>query len=64
MVEYLMLFAIITSFLFSLVSFLLSQNKKYAVIALTFCTIAIALGGFTVQGRSVDKVSWSIGLDW
>lgn len=64
MVENLMLFAIIASFLFAVVSFLLSNNKKYAVTALVLCTAAIALGGFTVEGRSVDKVSWSLGLDW
>ena len=64
MVENLMLFSIIASFLFAVVSFLLSNNKKYAVIALVLCTVAIAVGGFTVEGRSVDKVSWSLGLDW
>jgi len=64
MVEKLMFIAIIASFIFALVSFLLSKNKKYAVIALILCTLTIVLGGFSVEGTSVEKVSWSIGLDW
>ncbi len=64
LVEKLLLFAILASFVFSLVSFLLSRNKKYALIALVLCTFAIVLGGFEVQGRSVEKVNWSLGLDW
>ncbi len=63
-VEKLLMFAILASFVFALLSFLLSNNKKYSVIALILCTLAIVLGGFEVQGRSVEKVSWSLGLDW
>jgi len=64
MVEKLMFGAIITSFIFALVSFLLSKKKKYALIGLTLCVLTIAFGGFSVEGTSVEKVSWSIGLDW
>jgi sterol desaturase/sphingolipid hydroxylase (fatty acid hydroxylase superfamily) len=64
MVEKLMFVAIILCFLFALVSFLLSKKKQYAVIGLVLCTLTIVLGGFEVEGRGVDKVSWSIGLDW
>jgi lathosterol oxidase len=64
MVEKLMLITIILSFLFSLISFILSNTKKYALIGIALCVITIALGGFSVEGRSVEKVSWSIGLDW
>ncbi len=64
MVEKLMFIAIIAAFLFTLISFVLSKNKKYAVIALILCVITVALGGFTVEGRAVDKVNWSLGLDW
>ncbi len=64
MVENLMLGAIITSFIFALISFLLSKDKKYAVIALILCVLTIGLGGLSVEGRSVDKVNWSLGLDW
>jgi sterol desaturase/sphingolipid hydroxylase (fatty acid hydroxylase superfamily) len=64
MVETLMLVAIIVSFLFALISFLLSKQKKYAVIGLVLCTLTIVMGGFRVEGRAVDKLSWSLGLDW
>lgn len=63
-VEKLMFIGIIASFAFALLSFMLSRNKKYAVIALILCTMAIVLGGFNVEGRSVEKLNWSIGLDW
>jgi len=64
MVEKLMFIVIIASFIFALVSFVLSKNKKYAVIALVLCAITVVLGGFDVEGRAVEKVSWSLGLDW
>ncbi|MBL4668402.1 MAG: sterol desaturase family protein [Flavobacteriales bacterium] len=64
MVETLMLFSIISSFGFALLSFYLSNKKKHAVIAMTLCFSAILLGGFTVEGRSVEKANWSLGLDW
>ncbi|MBN9295843.1 MAG: sterol desaturase family protein [Filimonas sp.] len=55
---------IIASFLFALVSFMLSKKKNYAAIGLIICTITVFVGGFNVQGRSVDKTSWHLGLDW
>jgi len=64
MVENLMLGAIIATFLFALISILLNKSKKHAVIGILLATFAIVLGGFTVEGRAVEKVSWSIGLDW
>ncbi|WP_298473447.1 sterol desaturase family protein [uncultured Maribacter sp.] len=64
MVENLMLGAIISTFLFALVSLLLAKNKKYAVVGVTLGVLAIILGGMTVEGRAVEKMSWSLGLDW
>ncbi len=64
MVEKLMLIAIISAFIFTLISFVLSKNKKYAVTALVLCVLTVVLGGFNVEGRAVEKVNWSIGLDW
>ncbi len=64
MMENLMLGAIIGTFLFAIVSFLLNKSKKLAVIGAVLGVLAIVLGGFTVEGRAVDKVSWSLGLDW
>ncbi len=55
---------IIASFFFATLSFILSNKKKLALIGILFSVIAIALGGFQVQARSVEKTVWSIGLDW
>lgn len=64
MVENLLLGAIIATFLFALISILLNKNKKNAVIGVVLGVLTIALGGFTVEGRAVEKLNWSIGLDW
>ena len=64
MVENLMLGAIVATFLFALVSMLLTKSRKNAVIGMALGVLAIALGGFTVEGRAVEKIHWSIGLDW
>jgi lathosterol oxidase len=64
MVENLMLIAIIGTFLFALVSIMLNKNKKNAVIGIVLGVSTVVLGGFTVEGRAVEKVNWSIGLDW
>ena len=55
---------IIASFLFAVLSFLLSNRKKLAVIGIVLCTLSIAIGGFDVHGRSVEKTNWHIGIDW
>lgn len=64
MMQNLMLGVIIATFLFALISFLLNKNKKNAVIGIVLGVLSIAVGGFTVEGRAVEKVNWSIGLDW
>ena len=55
---------IIASFFFAVLSFMLSQKKSWALTGLIIATLAIVMGGFNVQGRSVDKTSWHLGLDW
>ncbi len=64
MVENLMLGGIILTFVFALVSLLLNKSKKLAVVGICLGVAAIILGGFTIEGRAVEKVNWSIGLDW
>jgi len=64
LVEKLMFLGIVGSFAFSIISFLISKKKSNATLGIVLCTIAIFLGGFDVEGRSVDKVNWSLGLDW
>lgn len=60
----LLIATIIASFFFALLSFLLSKTKRWALIGLVICTLSIFLGGFNVEGRSVEKTSWHLGLDW
>ncbi|WBX75782.1 sterol desaturase family protein [Tenacibaculum ovolyticum] len=63
-VENLMLGGIIATFLFALVSILLNKNKQNAVIGTCLGVLAIVFGGITAEGRAVQDISWSIGLDW
>ena len=62
--ENLMLGGIIATFLFALVSMFLAKNKKLAVYGVALGTMAVVLGGLTVEGRAVEKMNWSLGLDW
>ena len=55
---------IIASFFFAVVSFMLSKQKKWALIGILISTAAIVLGGFNVEGRAVAKTNWSLGVDW
>jgi sterol desaturase/sphingolipid hydroxylase (fatty acid hydroxylase superfamily) len=55
---------IIASFFFAVLSFMLSKRKTWALIAISISLITILLGGFSVEGRAVDKTSWHLGLDW
>lgn len=62
--EMLMAGGIIASFFFALLSLILSKKIKWALTGSAIAGVAILLGAFTVQGRSVEKVSWHFGLDW
>lgn len=55
---------IIASFFFAVVSFMLSSKKRWALIGILISVLTVLVGGFTVQGRSVEKTSWHLGLDW
>jgi len=64
MAENILLGGIIATFLFALVSLLLNKSRKHAVLGVLLGVITIAVGGFTVEGRGVEKADWSLGLDW
>lgn len=64
MAENILLGAIVATFLFALVSMLLGKSRKNAAIGIILGVLTIAVGGFTVEGRAVEKVNWSVGLDW
>ena len=55
---------IIASFFFAILSFMLSHQKKWALIGILICTASIIIGGFSVEARSVEKTGWHLGLDW
>ncbi|MGY3804936.1 sterol desaturase family protein [Pigmentibacter ruber] len=55
---------IIISFLFALLSFILSRKKTLTIISFVILTLTIYFEGLTIQGRAVEKTSWSLGLDW
>ena len=55
---------IIASFFFAALSFILSRQKKWALIGILICIASIIIGGFSVQGRAVEKTGWHLGLDW
>jgi len=63
-VENLMFGSVIATFLFALISLLLNEKKRNAIIGITLGILSVLLGSFTVQGRAVEKTNWSIGLDW
>ena len=62
--QILMAAGIIAAFFFALLSIILSKKFKLALLGSGIAGVAILLGAFTVQGRSVEKVSWHFGLDW
>ena len=64
MMENLMMGVIIATFIFGLISLLLTKSRKNAVVGIILGVLAIALGGFTVEGRAVEKLNWSLGVDW
>ncbi|MCH5717765.1 hypothetical protein [Niabella hibiscisoli] len=43
---------------------ILSKKIRLAAIGAGLSGIAVLLGAFGMEGRSVEKTSWHIGLDW
>lgn len=62
--QILMAAGIIASFFFALLSIILSKKFTLALLGSGIAGVAILLGAFTVQGRSVEIVTWHFGLDW
>ena len=55
---------IIASFIFGILSFILSKQKKLATIGLVICTLTVLIGGFNVAPSTVGATKWHLGLDW
>nr|WP_067057821.1 sterol desaturase family protein [Mucilaginibacter sp. L294] len=62
--QILMAAGIIAAFFFALLSIILSKKFTLAFLGSGIAGVAILLGALTVQGRSVEKISWHFGLDW
>ena len=62
--EILMASGIIASFFFALLSIILSKKFTLGFVGSAISAIAVLLGAFSIEGRSVEKVSWHFGLDW
>lgn len=60
----LLLGCLIASYLFSVVSFLLSRRSKLALTGAVFSTAAVLLGGTGIEVSQVDQSAWSLSLDW
>lgn len=55
---------IIATLFFAVISFMRSNQKKWALYGMAFCVFAIVLGGFDVSPRSVNVTKVHLGLDW
>jgi sterol desaturase/sphingolipid hydroxylase (fatty acid hydroxylase superfamily) len=55
---------IIASFLFAILSFILSHKKSYALIGMLIIVATIFIGGLSVQPSQVGESQWYLGLDW
>ena len=62
--EVLLTSVIIASFFFSVLSFILSKKKVYALIGILIIAVTILMGGFNVEARAVGNSKWHLGLDW
>jgi lathosterol oxidase len=62
--KWLLTCTLIASLLFGLINLLFSRNRKTGNWGILVACITIVLGGFDVQGRSVEKTNWHLGLDW
>lgn len=49
---------------FGLLTFILAKHRKQGAIGVLFTLAAFAIGGYTVETRSVEPVALSLGLDW
>lgn len=52
------------SFACALISFLLSRQKRLALLGIAFSGIAILLGGWNVEVGEIHPTAFPIGLDW
>ena len=63
-IRLLLLVCIISSYVFSALSFVLSRQPKLALIGALFSTLAVLLGGTGIEVTGVDQSIASLSLDW
>lgn len=49
---------------FGLLTFALAKNRKLGAIGVLFTVMAFAFGGYSIETGSVEKTTFSLGLDW
>ncbi len=62
--RHLLLGGIATSFFLGTLAILKDQHRRVALAGLGTSTIALVLGGATVQFDSINSTAYSLGLDW
>jgi len=56
--------AIVVAFTLGVVSYILNPEKKLALTGIAGAFVAVLLGAFQVQERTVDPTHISFGVDW
>lgn len=55
---------IIMALLFGLFNVLLSKDRKRGMVGVFIACLTIVMGGFSVEGKAIEKTNWHLGLDW
>lgn len=59
-----LLVGLVMAFIFGTIAILRGRHKRYAFVGLGSATLAVLLGGTTVQFEKVNQTPYSLGLDW
>ena len=62
--RHLLLVGLVVAFLTGTIAVLRNQHKRIALIGVSTATIAVLLGGNTVQFEKINPTPYSLGLDW
>ena len=64
MLQTILKYAMLTSFSFGVLTFILGKRRRYGAIGVLLTFVAFVLGGYTIETGSVAPSNFSIGLDW
>jgi lathosterol oxidase len=57
-------FALVLSFSFGLLTFILNKKKRMGIVGMLCSTVAILLGGWQIEPKEFDTGLFYLGLDW